>query len=35
LQSVEPWPDTVNGAELLDAISEAIGSYVIMQSPQG
>jgi hypothetical protein len=32
LQSVEPWPDTVNGAELLDAISEAIGSYVIMSA---
>jgi putative DNA primase/helicase len=33
LPSIEPWHDTVNGAELLDAISEAIGTYVIM-SPE-
>jgi putative DNA primase/helicase len=30
LPSVEPWPHSVNGAELLDAISEAIGTYIIM-----
>jgi putative DNA primase/helicase len=30
--AVEPWPHSVNGAELLDAISEAIGTYVIMSA---
>ena len=26
----EPWPEPVNGAELLDEIAEAIGAHVIM-----
>jgi putative DNA primase/helicase len=26
----EPWPEPVNGAELLDAIADAIGNHVIM-----
>jgi hypothetical protein len=30
LPSVEPWPDPVKGEELLDQISAAIGSYVVM-----
>jgi putative DNA primase/helicase len=30
LPSVEPWSDPVDGAELLDAITDAIGSYVVM-----
>jgi Protein of unknown function (DUF3631) len=32
LPPIEPWPDSVNGAELLDAIAEAIGTYVIMSA---
>jgi hypothetical protein len=32
LPSIEPWPEPVNGAELLDAVSEAIGSYVVMSA---
>ena len=31
---IEPWPDPVNGAELLTALSGAIGAYVIMDAHQ-
>ena len=31
---IEPWPDPVNGAELLTDISRAIGRYVIMDNCQ-
>ena len=30
MPSIERWPHSVNGAELLDATSEAIGTYVVM-----
>jgi hypothetical protein len=32
LPPIEPWPSPVNGVELLDEISEAIGRYVVMSS---
>jgi putative DNA primase/helicase len=32
---VEPWPQPVNGVELLDALSTAVRSYVIMTARQG
>jgi hypothetical protein len=31
---IEPWPDPVNGAELLTELSGAIGAYVIMDAHQ-
>ena len=31
---IEPWPDPVNGADLLTALSDAIGKYVIMDAHQ-
>ena len=33
-EKVEPWPDPVNGSELLTHISRAIGRYVIMDNCQ-
>jgi Protein of unknown function (DUF3631) len=33
LREPEPWPTPVDGAALLDALSSAIGSYVIMPEP--
>ena len=32
--SIEPWPDPVDGAELLTELSSAIGSYVVMDKHQ-
>jgi hypothetical protein len=34
LDEIEPWPDPVNGAELLTELSGAIGAYVIMDAHQ-
>jgi putative DNA primase/helicase len=30
LRDVEPWPDPVDGAEILDAVSETFGRYVVL-----
>src|SRR5260370_30472095 len=29
-QTIEPWPSEINGAELLNAISEAIRRYIVL-----
>jgi hypothetical protein len=31
---IEPWPEAVNGAELLTELSDAIGAYVVMDAHQ-
>ena len=32
LKDVEPWPESVNGAEVLDAIAKTFASYVVLPS---
>jgi putative DNA primase/helicase len=34
LEDAEPWPDPVNGAQLLDAMSTNLRAYVVMTEPQ-
>jgi hypothetical protein len=33
-EEIEPWEEAVNGGDLLSELSEAIGSYIVMDKPQ-